>query len=633
MFARHLTPGPPAPPNLRTMTPNLDPEQLPRINALLRQIEGEHGVRILYACESGSRAWGFASPDSDYDIRFLFVRPEAHYIAVDLPPDTIDLPIEGDLDAAGWDARKALGLLTRSNGPLLEWLHSPIVYRETTGFLSRWRRTALDVFSPRRCADHYRGLARGMVEGRLGGETARAKDYLYALRAVLAADWVRSRHEIPPVPFADLVPLAPVEIRELIPALLEHKTATLENEHLPRIAVLDEFFRERLEHIRQQLSSLPCAREDRLSLDPLLRREVRWHAPESSADYTLDRVREPDVLLFESVAGSRAYGTDVDGSDEDLRGIFVASRALRDGLDTIDQVADERGDIVYYEVGRFMGLLLKNNPNALELLAMPGDCVRHRHPAFDLLAPSLFLSKECARTFGEYAMGQIRKARGLNKKIVNPQPEQRRPLSDFCHVPVRQGSVPLRDWLAANGVDAAMCGLTAVAHAPGLFAVYHDCGCRLRGIFSPKDPDSLIFSSVPKEAAPVAWMHCNMDAFKAHCRAHREYWQWVDERNEQRFNTNAAHGRGYDSKNLMHTIRLLEMAGEIADEGVLRVRRPNREFLLEIRSGQHSYEELVAHAGALHAGLEDRFARSSLPETADHAAANAILLDIRDAMA
>ncbi len=604
--------------------------EVPRITALLDRVEQEHGIRIVYACESGSRAWGFASPDSDYDIRFLFVRPEADYLGIETPADTINLPIEDALDAGGWDVRKALGLLLRSNGPLLEWLHSPIIYYESPGFLGRWRQAALDVFSPRHAADHYRGLARGMIEGKLNGPSARAKDYLYALRAVLSAEWIRIRNAPAPVPFADLISCAPDTIRSLIHGLLDHKATTNENEPIPRILPLDEFLREHLQRLAQVIPSLPTAKPDRPSLDPLLRREVKRRTPETAADYTLDRVRRPDTLLFESIAGSHAYGTATEHSDEDLRGVFVASPALIGALDSIEQVSDPRGDIVYYEIGRFIDLLLKNNPNALELLAMPEDCIRCQHPSFALLKPSVFLSKQCARTFGEYAMGQIRKARGLNKKIVNPQPEKRRQLIDFCHVPEGQGCIPLADWLATRNLCARSCGLTAVPHAPGLYAIYHDCSTELRGITSPKDPDSLVFSPVPKDAAPVAWMHCNIDAFRAHCRAHREYWQWVADRNEERYATNVAHGRGYDSKNLMHTIRLLEMAGEIADQGVLCVRRPNREFLLEIRAGRHSYESLVARAESLHAGLAARFARSSLPDAPDRRSANAVLLEIRN---
>jgi hypothetical protein len=337
------------------------------------------------------------------------------------------------------------------------------------------------------------------------------------------------------------------------------------------------------------------------------------------------------VLWFEAVGGSHAYGTAIERSDEDLRGVFVAGHGLWGGLDRVEQVADERSDEVYYELGRFAELLLRNNPNALEMIALPEDCIRFRHSLFSRFEPAMFLSKLCAKTYGEYAMGQIRKARGLNKKIVNPQPERRHSLLSFCHVPVGQGSIPLLEWLEGGGFLPEDCGLTAVRNAAGLFAVYHGPRGVYRGLVSPKDADVLVFSSVGRDAEPVGWMHCNLDAFKAHCKAHREYWEWVGQRNEERFATNASHGRGYDSKNLMHTIRLLEMAGEIAREGVLRVRRPNRDYLLEVRSGAYAYDELVARAEELHAGLEAAFAASDLPDAPDRARVNEVVVEIREA--
>ena len=598
------------------------------IQDYLDRIEREHQVHIPYACESGSRAWGFASPDSDYDIRFLFVRPENAYLSVTDGTESIDLPLAaGDLDAGGWDLRKAARLLGKSNGALVEWLHSPVVYRSEPGFRERWQTAARAVFSPRAARDHYLGLARQMVLGKLGDESARAKDYLYALRAILCARWVADGKGIAPVAFTELLPVAPRQVRDLVPALLAHKARTIENERMARIPELDEFLNQSLgESIDLPPSPVPPG-----ILDRLFRTEIRRTAPSlQAADFTLPRVRRPDLLLFDSVAGSQAYGTAIEGSDEDRRGVFVAPRSFIGGLDRIEQVADERGDEVYHELGHFVALLLRNNPNALELLAMPEDCIRYRHPLFGLLAPEIFLSKLCSRTFGEYAMGQIRKARGLNKKIVNPQPEQRKPLLDFCHVPAGQGSLPVLDWLAERGLDPGKCGLTAVQHAAGMFAIYDDSGSDARGLVSPKDPDALVFSSVPKEAVPIAWMHFNQDAFKAHCKAHREYWDWVARRNEERYATNASHGRGYDSKNLMHTLRLLDMAGEIAREGVLRVRRPNRDYLLRVRSGEFSYDDLVRRAEDQLEAVQTDFGSSPLPDQPDRDRVNALLVEIRD---
>ena len=603
--------------------------QQDEINALLTRIEADHGVRILYACESGSRAWGFASPDSDYDIRFIFRRAMADYMGIVPCQDAFDVPIEDDLDAGGWDVRKALGLMGKSNGPLLEWLHSPVVYREEEGFLDRWRTTAQEVFVPDASIYHYKGLAKQMVMGKLQDEQVRAKDYLYALRSILAAKWVQEKGTIPPVPFAEVLAVAPEAIQQQVPDLLEHKARTLEGDTMPRVPELDAFLESELES-RPDPSAKSQTHPDAMpALDRLFRREVFGVKPEKVEDFDLQRVRRPDVLLFDSVAGSQAYGTAVEGSDEDRRGVFLAPPGFRLGLDAIEQVSDERNDEVYYELGRFVELLLKNNPNALELLGMPEDCVRHRHPLYDKLKPEIFLSKLCHKTFGEYAMGQIRKARGLNKKIVNPQPEERRSLLSFCHVPEGQGSVPVLEWLEAKGIDPWSCSLTAVKNAAGLHAIYQLDGAESRGLVSRKDPDRLVYSSVPKEAEPMTWMHCNEDAFKAHCKAHREYWEWVGNRNEERYATNVSHGRGYDSKNLMHTLRLLDMAEEIAREGVLRVRRSNRDFLLQIRAGEYTYDWLVERAEEQHAGLAEANAPSDLPEAPDREVVHALLIEMR----
>lgn len=271
------------------------------------------------------------------------------------------------------------------------------------------------------------------------------------------------------------------------------------------------------------------------------------------------------------------------------------------------------------------------NPNALELLAMPEDCIRHKHRLCELLKPEIFLSKLCAKTFGEYAMGQIRKARGLNKKIVNPQPEKRLSLLDFCNVPDGQGSVPVLRWLSDRKIGHRKCGLTSVQHTAGLFAIYHDPDASYRGLVSAKDPDALIFASVTKEAEPIGWMQFNQDAFRAHCKAHREYWEWVGQRNEERFLTNAQPGRGYDSKNLLHTSRLLEMAGEIARGGVLRIRRPNRGFLLSVRAWEFAYEDLVRHAEEQLAEVTADFGASKLQDQPDREQVDRLLVEIREA--
>ena len=173
-------------------------------------------------------------------------------------------------------------------------------------------------------------------------------------------------------------------------------------------------------------------------------------------DFTLGRVREKDLLVFDAISGSHAYGTQTPKSDIDRRGIFISPDSFHAGMESIEQVADDKNDEVYFELTRFFQLLEKNNPGALEVLSSPADCVKYKHPAFDLIDPAIFLSKLCEKSFSGYAEMQIKKARGLNKKMVNPQPEKRKHLREFCHVLEAQGSVPLADWLERMGDGGRM---------------------------------------------------------------------------------------------------------------------------------------------------------------------------------
>lgn len=156
----------------------------------LAAIERERGVKVLFACESGSRAWGFASPDSDYDVRFIYTGPAACYLTVHPARDVIEEPVNAELDVSGWDLRKALGLLAKSNPPLLEWLDSPIVYRQDAAFAARFRGLAKAWLNPRACRYHYAHMALHNYREHMRGETVKLKKYLYILRPVLACQWL-----------------------------------------------------------------------------------------------------------------------------------------------------------------------------------------------------------------------------------------------------------------------------------------------------------------------------------------------------------------------------------------------------------------------------------------------------------
>lgn len=217
----------------------------------LADIEREHGVRVLYAAESGSRAWGFASPDSDYDVRFVYVRPCEDYLAITEPRDVIERPVTALLDVSGWDLRKALALFRKSNAPLYEWLQSPIVYRRDEEFFAEWSALMADYFSPRAGCHHYLSMARNAWEQSLRGETVRLKKYFYALRPLLAAGWILERRGVPPMAFAPLRTLiSDGAVQQAIDALLERKRVSDEKAVIEPVPVLQAFIAARLTEYR-----------------------------------------------------------------------------------------------------------------------------------------------------------------------------------------------------------------------------------------------------------------------------------------------------------------------------------------------------------------------------------------------
>ncbi len=218
-----------------------------QIHELLERTESERNVTILYACESGSRAWGFASPNSDFDIRFLYLAPAEAYFSVFEQPDTIELPIIEELDPGGWDIKKALGLLAKSNGALIEWLHSPIIYTDQGGFRARWQALSRETLNPNHLINHYHGLASQVRKKKLLTEAPTAKGYLYACRALLAAQWVQEYRTPPPVAFADLLELASPDLGALLRETVDWKATADEVASAGRLPELDAYIAQQLD--------------------------------------------------------------------------------------------------------------------------------------------------------------------------------------------------------------------------------------------------------------------------------------------------------------------------------------------------------------------------------------------------
>jgi predicted nucleotidyltransferase len=249
----------------------IDPQMRLQVLDRLQQIEADHDVKVLYACESGSRGWGFASPDSDYDVRFIYVNHLSWYLTVEPGRDVIEQPISGDLDISGWDLRKALQLLRQSNPTLLEWLRSPIAYRQDESFTNRLRQLAEQGFSQVRGYHHYLSMAKKNFREHLRGEQVRYKKYLYVLRPLLAARWIRDGRGVPPMRFAALAQ-ATLDDRVLldeINRLLEVKMRAGEAATSPRWNGIHDFIESELESAAAQTVQ-ESARPDSSNLDAFL---------------------------------------------------------------------------------------------------------------------------------------------------------------------------------------------------------------------------------------------------------------------------------------------------------------------------------------------------------------------------
>lgn len=344
---------------------------------------------------------------------------------------------------------------------------------------------------------------------------------------------------------------------------------------------------------------------------------------------TIQELKDKQLIILECISGSRAYGTDLPTSDTDIKGVFILPKEQYYSLNYVPQVSDERNDTVYYELGRFIELLSVNNPNILELLYSPKETILYKHPYLDVLDSQLFLSKKCLNTFGKFALAQIKKAKGLRKKIVNPVEKERKTVLDFCYVGYENGSIPLMKYLEINNFKQENCGLVNLAHMKGMFGLYHNKNINYRGIITSSNANEVCLSSIPKGEHQIAFLYFNQDGYSAYCKDYKAYWDWVKNRNEARYQNTKNSRKEYDAKNMMHVFRLLDMAIEIGQHQKINVRRPNRDFLLRIRAGLFEYDELLILAKEKQSEMEISFENSDLPDVPDLIKINQILVQLR----
>ena len=405
---------------------------------------------------------------------------------------------------------------------------------------------------------------------------------------------------------------------------------------------------------------------------------------------TIQDIENKKLIGYKYIAGSHMQNLDGPESDIDYHGVYFTDYEKLMGLgdDYEEEVSDEKHDETYHEFGKWMTLLSKGNPNALESLFVNDEMiVGPVHPAIRKVLENRdkFLSKEVVKALSGYAFNQIKKARGLGKKIVNPVTE-RKDVLDFCYTFKNQGSQPIKEFLAEHHLDQRYCGLVSIPNMKDVYGVYYDwaayfkfenkveevknemrnyclsenreegkwteffCGMggwmnfnnvidrinkkqffKYSGIVYPEDVDKsneVRLSSIPKGEMPICFMTYNKDAYACHCREYKEYQEWVEKRNQKRYSK--AVEAGYNQKNMCHCIRLLTMAKEISeDKGFNLWRTDDRKFLMGIKNGDYTYEYLIEYSEKLLADVNENLPKSNLPDEVDKDFVNNLLVECR----
>jgi predicted nucleotidyltransferase len=379
-------------------------------------------------------------------------------------------------------------------------------------------------------------------------------------------------------------------------------------------------------------------------------------------------LKDRGCILFETVVGSQAHGTNTPQSDVDKAFIYILPPEFIYGTEYREQLRIHK-DYTGYEIRRFLELVQTNNPTVLELLYSPEDCVITKHPIFQYAIDirDKVLSKRCQHSFAGYARKQIQKANGL-EKMQNWEKERitRKEPIDFCYIidETGYGTKPLKKFLEETSREQKFCGVSKIPNARDIYALFYDqkahlcfsdleseedreynkktlkergetVGLGYKGVSktgvgeNAAESNQLRLSSIPKGESPIATLIYNKDGYTAHCKDYASYQEWLENRNEQRWVDNKEHGQQYDGKNLMHCKRLLQIGREIAETGTIQIRRPNPDELQAIRKGLVNLDDLIEWAEAEMRNLEPLFDVSELPDSVDKDLINDTLIKIR----
>jgi uncharacterized protein len=375
---------------------------------------------------------------------------------------------------------------------------------------------------------------------------------------------------------------------------------------------------------------------------------------------------ENGLILFETIVGSQAYGTQTPTSDIDKKFVYILPQDYILGTGYVEQI-NITDDYVGWEIRRFLELTASNNPTVLELLNSPEDCIISKHPLFDMILEHKddFITKVCKDSFGGYARQQIKKSRGLDKK-QNWEKDKvtRKDVLDFVYVIDGEKSIPWKIWNSDRGYEEKFCGVTNVPNARDVYAVFYDqeafqcfgeslpeymkenakkwrkeankeMGFGYKGLVktgegaNAAESNQLRLSSIPKGETPICNIIYNKDGYTQHCKDFLAYQEWLENRNEARYVETKEHGQRIDGKNMMHCMRLIRMAQEIGRGEGIQVRREDSEYLLSIRRGEIDLDSLIKEADEAIEEMDSIFEKSSLPNSVDKNLVNELLIKIR----
>jgi hypothetical protein len=381
---------------------------------------------------------------------------------------------------------------------------------------------------------------------------------------------------------------------------------------------------------------------------------------------TYNYLKENGCILFECIVGSQAYATNIETSDIDKKFVYILPQDYILGTGYVEQLNVTK-DITGWELKRFLELMGSSNPTVLELLNTPEDCIITKHPLFQYLLDHKadFITKGCENSFAGYAVAQIKKAKGLNKKQNWEKDKMaRKDVLDFVYVIEGQKSIPWKVWNEIKKYDEKFCGVVNIPNARDSYAVYFDTdanncfneripedlrekaktwrieeglpmGFGYKGLVKTGEgqnvgeSNQLRLSSIPKGETPICTIVYNKDSYSTHCKDYVSYNEWLENRNESRYIQTTKKGQTVDTKNMMHCMRLIRMAKEIGRGEGIKVRRADREELLAIRRGEVDLDSLIETAESEIKEMDKIFEESNLPKSIDPELVNNLLIKIR----